>query len=555
MSYDVPVLIVGGGPTGLATSIMLSRLGVRSLLVEKHTDTAIHPKAVGISTRTMELFRQWGIEPRVRAAALDVEFASSVRTVLAGPEAVRGTLGYPDAELAHTLSPTAPAACAQDLLEPILLSQARNYEGAELCFNTELVSIEQDASSVEATIVDRATNRGRLVRARYVVAADGAWSPLRRKLGIEMTGNGQIGDHLSILFRAKLDEVARAPLCALYVINNEIASGIMCPTSRDDRWIFATPWKPGAPVPDPCGLADLVRVATGVRDLEVDLIDANIVSLGAQVAAQFSKGRVFLVGDSAHRMTPSGGMGMNTAIHAAHNLAWKLAAVLNGWATPSLLETYEAERRPVGERNVARSIGKLPELTGIAADMGAVYRSSAVIASDDAEEQGWVKPGLPARVGQRVPHLWIDREGVQVSTLDLAERGMVLLTSTDGARWCEPAAVAARLLGIPLETCVVQTRAAFTGADHLWHAYFGLDSRSAVLLRPDGHIAWFGPATSTEPTMDVARALASVLGLSTKGAATTTSVQTQARKRRSRGSRPITMTTGEWRSRRTSSRT
>jgi hypothetical protein len=252
-------------------------------------------------------------------------------------------------------------------------------------------------------------------------------------------------------------------------------------------------------------------------------------------------------------MTPSGGMGMNTAIHGAHNLAWKLAAVLNGWAAPSLLDTYEAERRPVGERNVARSIGKLPELTGIAADMGAVYRSSAVLATDGAEEQGWVKPGLPARIGQRVPHLWIEREGAQLSTLDLAERGTVLLTSTDGAHWCKPAATAARLLGIPLETCVVQPRAAITGADHLWHAYFGLDSRSAVLLRPDGHIAWFGPATSAEPTMEVARALASVLGLGGKGTTATTAVRTQARKRTSRGSRPVTMTTGEWRrSKRTS---
>jgi putative polyketide hydroxylase len=551
MTPDIPVLIVGGGPTGLATSIMLSRLGIRSLLVEKHSDTAVHPKAVGISTRTMELCRQWGIERRVRDAALDVEFVSSVRPVLAGPELQRSSLGYPDEELARTLSPTAPAACAQDLLEPIMLAHARNYDGAELCFNTELVSIEQDASGVEATLVDRATNRGRLVRARYVIAADGVWSPTRRKLGIAMTGDGNVAEHLSILFKADLAQAARSPLCGLYIVTNPIASGIMCPTSRDGRWIFATPWKPDTPLPDPTGLANLVRIATGVANLDVDLIDAGTLTFGAQVAERFRDGRVFLVGDAAHRMTPSGGMGMNTAIHAAHNLAWKLAAVLQGWAAPSLLDSYEAERRPVGERNVARSIGKLPELTGIAADMGAVYSSPAVVSNAEhgAPEEGWVKPGLPAHVGQRVPHLWIERNGTHLSTLDLAERGMVLLTSVEGQAWCEPAAAAARMLGVPLETIVVESRTALVGDDHLWNAYFGLDSRSAVLLRPDGHIAWYGPATSPEPTMDVARALASVLALGGRGTVTTKAVEAPRRKR---VSRPITMTTGEWRSRRTS---
>ena len=543
--YDTSVLIVGGGPTGLSTSIMLSRLGVRSLLVEKHPDTSTHPKAAGISTRTMELFRQWGVDERVRAAGFDVDIVNSIRPALVGPELQRVSLGYPDAELARTLSPTAPVACAQDHLEPVLLAHARNCDLAEILFNTELTSIEQDARGVEATIVDRRTNRGRVVRARFLVGADGVWSSVRRKLGIEMSGNGNLGEHLSVLFRADLAAIAGVPLCGLYSIRNEQVTGILTPTSGDGRWIFATPWKPGTELPDPCGLQDLVRKAVGTH-VEVDVIDAATLTFGAQVAARFRDRNVFLVGDAAHRMTPSGGMGMNTAIHGAHNLAWKLAAVIQGWASPSLLDSYEAERKPVGERNVARSIGRMPELTGLAADLGAVYQSSAIAPSDVVTETGYVKPGLPARIGERVPHLWIERNGRQLSTVDLAERGFVLLASEDGDGWCAPAEAAARLLGIPLETVVVHARASFSSAAHLWHAYFGVDSRQAVLLRPDGHIAWITPDASPEPTMTVARELVALLGLSD---ATPVRPEKTVAKRAKPVSRPK-MTTGEWRQRR-----
>ena len=531
---DIHVLIVGGGPTGLATSIALSRLGIRSLLVEKHSDTAIHPKAVGISTRTMELFRQWGVEERVRAASMNVNFVNSIRPTLAGPELQRVSLGYPDEELARTLSPAAPAACAQDVLEPILLAHARNQDGAELCFGTELVSIEQDARGVEATLVDRRTNRGRVVRARYVVAADGVHSPVRRKLGIEMSGNGQLGDHLSILFNADLADVARAPLCALYAVKNDAVAGILLPTNAVGRWIFATPWKPGAPIPDPCGLVDLVHQAVGVDSVDIDLVDARTLTLGAQVAERFRERNVFLVGDSAHRMTPSGGMGMNTGIAAAHNLAWKLAAVLHGWAGASLLDSYETERRPVGERNVARSIGRMPELTGLAADLGAVYSSSAIDAEDVDARPAYVKPATPARVGQRVPHLWIERDGRYVSTLDLAERGMVLLATPEGEAWCAAATAAARAIGVPLEGCVVRARASFASDEQLWHSYFGLEPRRAVLLRPDGHIAWFTPADAVDREVAVAAQLVSLLGRAPKPsneerAATLTTAEHRAR--------------------------
>ena len=375
---------------------------------------------------------------------------------------------------------------------------------------------------------------------RHAKSADGVWSSVRRKAGIEMTGNGQLGEHLSVLFRADLASIARAPLCALYSVKNEHVAGILTPTSGDGRWIFATPWKAGTALPDPCGMQELVRNAVGTH-VDVDVIDAATLTFGAQVAERFRNRNVFLVGDAAHRMTPSGGMGMNTAIHGAHNLAWKLAAVIRGWAAPSLLDTYEIERKPVAERNVARSIGRMPELTGLAADMGAVYRSSAIAPSDVVTEEGYVKPGLPTRIGQRVPHFWIELDGRTLSTVDLAERGFVLLASADGEPWCAPAEAAGRLLGVPIETVVVHARASLATAAHLWNAYFGVDSRQAVLLRPDGHIAWITPELSAEPTTIVARELVSLLGLSE---AMTVKPEKTVAKRAKRASRPKAMTMG-----------
>lgn len=170
----IPILIVGAGPAGLTSAIVLSRFGIRTLLVERHPSTSVHPKATAISTRTMELFREWGIEPEVREHALDVRFANSVRHSLAEPELERRPLGFPEREQASALSPTMPAGLAQDILEPILVDHARSYGLAELRFNTDLCDLEQDADGVTATVVDRVTGERTEVRCRYLVAADGA---------------------------------------------------------------------------------------------------------------------------------------------------------------------------------------------------------------------------------------------------------------------------------------------------------------------------------------------------------------------------------------------
>jgi 2-polyprenyl-6-methoxyphenol hydroxylase-like FAD-dependent oxidoreductase len=216
---------------------------------------------------------------------------------------------------------------AQDVLEPILLER-RSYPGAEVRFSTELVDLEQNADGVRATIVDRATGERTEVDARYLVAADGASSPVRQRLGIATRGADRIGEYLSVLFRADVDSIVGRERFGLYMLNGlgGPAPSVFVPTRNDGRWLLATPWRGDVRPLSTLGMDDLVglvRRATGRSDLQVEIVDHQLVGIGAAVAERFRDGNVFLVGDAAHRTAPTGGTGMNTAIQSAHNLMWK----------------------------------------------------------------------------------------------------------------------------------------------------------------------------------------------------------------------------------------
>lgn len=512
----IPILIVGGGPTGLTSSILLSRCGIPSLLIERHAGTSIHPKATGISTRTMEIFRQTGIESRIRELDLDVEFLNSVRHSLAAPEVERRSLGYPDRASALTLSPTTPAVLAQDVLEPMLVEHARSFACAELRFGTQLERLEQDDAGVRAVVVDVATGRETEVRARYLVAADGANSAVRRMLGIATRGADLIGQYLSILFRADLGAVIGPSPCALYSVQalGGPAPSVVVPTSRDGRWVVATAWRDGAtPVSSMTDeeLVSIVRRAAGVPDLDVTLLDQQLVAIGATVAERFRDGNVFLVGDAAHRTAPTGATGMNTAIHAAHNLSWKLAAVLHGHAGAGLLDSYEPERRPSGERNLLRSLGKLEGVSGLAADLGVVYSSSAVVTEPDASTAPVIEPTDPACVGARAPHVWLEARAGRCSTLDLFGDRLMLLTGTGGTAWKDAAAVVADACALPLGAQTIGDGGEIRSPDADWLGRYGIDTDGAVLVRPDGHIAWRSPSIAADPTATLTRVVSNVL--------------------------------------------
>ena len=512
---QVPILIVGAGPAGLCSSILMSRYGIKSLLVERHPSTSTHPKATGISTRTMELFRSWGIEDRVREASMTLELVSSVRPGLSAPEIERRSLGYPNREEAAAISPSAPAVMAQDELEPILLDHARSFAGADIRFNTELQELTQGDRGVRAIVIDRATGERTEVRARYLIAADGANSPIRRQLGITTHGVEKIGEYLSILFRADLSSMTGPDLCGLYMLQlGGPAPSVLVPTSRDSRWMLATPWRSDVQPPSSLTDADriaLVRRATGRPDLDVSLIDQQLVRIGAEVAERFRDGHVFLVGDSAHRTAPTGGTGMNTAIHAAHNLAWKIAAVMSGVASPSLLDSYEIERRPSGERNLLRSRGQLQGVSGIAADLGVVYASDAVIADGETDRPAVMDPTLPVCVGARAPHVWLNADGQQLSTLDLFGDGLTLLTGRDGSAWRDAARQISRSLGCSLGAAAIGG-AELTDVSGDWLTRYGIDVDGAVLVRPDGHIAWRSASVAADPVATLEQVVRRALG-------------------------------------------
>src|SRR5690349_16022156 len=366
--HECDVLIAGGGPVGLTASMLLSRLGVRSLLVERHPGTSIHPKARGINSRTMEIFRQVGVEDAVRAAGLAPGRSGFIvwTRSLAGEELERRTpaRSRPEAEQA---SPVIRCLCAQDDLEPVLRAHAESLGPGALRFGTELTGFSQHDDDVVVTLRDA---RGeQQIRARYLIAADGARSRVRESLGIAMRGNAGIYRSINILLHADLTPWVADRPAALYFVEQPGLKATFLTINGANRWGFLINNLPlnGADDYPPERCAAVVRQAAGVPDLSVEILGAVPWVAAAQVAERYRDGRVFLAGDAAHHMPPTGGFGMNTGVQDAHNLAWKLAAVLEGWACPALLDTYDAERRPFGEfvtqqcLETARSMGRGPQ--------------------------------------------------------------------------------------------------------------------------------------------------------------------------------------------------
>src|SRR3712207_4659330 len=359
---DVPVLVAGGGPVGLTASILLSRHGVRSLLVERHPGTAILPKARGINARTMEMYRQCGVEAAIRAAGLPAERTGLIvwTESLAGREIERRVPGRATpGNMAVT--PTTNCLCAQDDLEPVLRRAAEAAAPDGLRFHTELTSLAYDAGAVTGVLTDRATGAETPVRARYLVAADGAQSRARRMLGVRMVGEEGVYDSVNILFRADLRPWTEHRPAALYFVEQPELRGTFLTINGQDRWGFLIHslrqygFRPEDLTPDRC--AALIRRAAGVPDLPVEVLGVSVWEASAVVADRYRDGPVFLAGDAAHEMPPTGGFGLNTGVQDAHNLAWKLAYVLRGWAEERLLDTYDVERRPVAHSNADFSFG------------------------------------------------------------------------------------------------------------------------------------------------------------------------------------------------------
>ncbi|MFJ7336234.1 FAD-dependent oxidoreductase [Streptomyces sp. NPDC101116] len=525
-TIDVPVLIVGGSLVGLSTSLFLGRLGVPHLLVERHAGTSIHPRGRGNNVRTMELFRVAGVEEAIHEAAATL---SVNHGILQAPTLV-GDAGEwlfkdidPGGGLAR-FSPSAWCLCSQNDLEPVLLDHARGY-GGDLRFSTELMSFDSGPDGVTAVVKSRETGEHTTVRADYLVAADGPRSPVREQLGIEQSGPGDLFHNVSLTFRSRrlADVVGDRHFIVCYLTDPE-ADGALLPVDNRENWVFHAPWHPeqGQSLEDFTDewCTEHIRRAVGVPDLDVEITGKAPWHAAQRVARSYRSGRVFLAGDSAHEMSPTGAFGSNTGIQDAHNLAWKLAAVLDGWAGERLLDTYDAERRPVAEATSARAAARSAEHShpGFAPPPGAGgggprqgilnvalgyrYPQGAVVGADPAlpvVPEGLDLTGGP---GSRAPHLWVRRGDERISTLDLYERSLVLLSdAAEPNGWHEAALGLADELSLPLTSYRVGSGSPADlvpedGVD--WAERHGTGPGGAVLVRPDGFVAWRSPGPETD---------------------------------------------------------
>ena len=434
------MLIAGGGLVGLTAALVLRHHGVLVTLVEKRAATSPQPKARRLHMRSMEIFRELGLAAAVHAAARDLAGHDHMAAGRTLAEARQLPLWQPagPAGPAIEASPERPCLIAQDLLEPVLRAAAEDA-GARVRFRTELAGFTQAEGHVSVRLLNRGSGAEQRLQARYLVAADGARSPVREALGISRTGPGALGEPMvSVYFRADLGGVVCGREFNLCQIDHPAARGALASIDGRYRWVFSSPggrldrdW-PG-----------LLRTALGVPAPDLRVLSVLPWQPEMRLASRFSHGRVLLAGDAAHVMPPYAASGANTGLADVHNLGWKLAAVLHGQARPALLASYDAERRPAAWFAAEQSGRRRPDLRAapdpalahpyVLAAGGFQYPAGA-IAPDPAQpaDPEPVTEFAPAgRVGTRIPHRWLDRARTR-STLDLAGPGWALVSGGAG---------------------------------------------------------------------------------------------------------------------------
>jgi putative polyketide hydroxylase len=532
-----PVLIVGAGAGGLAASTLLAHHGVICLVVEKRREVFVYPKARNLAFRSLEILRGLGLGPAVNAVAEHVSNMVSKKTLSSADETPLF-----EAEVSFTAEGISPEPfgkfCPQSRLEPILLAETRRL-GGEVRYGVELVSFTQDDTGVAATLKDLDSGVLSVVHADYLLGADGTHSPIRRQLGISTSGYGELPIFVIFAyFRARWRQFA--PNLGdgdVVLVNNPDVSGVFL-VAQGDLAVFASTYFPSHGeildqfTPERC--REMVLKAVGAA-IDVEIVDVARWQPYEQVADQFRCGRAFLVGDSAHTMTPLKGGGANTAIASAQNLAWKLAAVLQGTAGPELLETYHTERHPVG-RFAARQ-----SFTGPAAAylplgdtcptlpteedrplfyifVGYRYHSTAVVTDEpspadpdavqlvDGEE-------LHGEPGTRVPHAWVQRGGARISTLDLLGNSFTLFTGSAGAPWGGAVRSVGRSLGVPINVYSIgpDTDTDIRDVDGRWAQLTGLSPEAAVLVRPDDFVAWRTDALPGSPEQQLRQVICQIM--------------------------------------------
>jgi len=533
--HKTPVLIVGGGPVGLALAAELGWRGVACTLIEQTDGVLATPKMNEVNIRTMETCRRWGIAEKVLTCPfpadhpLDVAFVTS----LFGYELGRLPRPARNAQTQEPFSPYRLQACSQIWFDPMLREFAGAFPHVSLRYRCRLDSFAQSEANVTAQVTDAASGAQGTIEAKYLVGCDGAGSAVRRALGIALEGTGAIGHPVHMFFRAPklLAECGKAPATFYLPVDRAgLWGNIRIIDPNDGLWRVMVD-KADGETPEEIDREACLRRALGRDGYDVEWRGLSIWKRMSVVAETYGRGRVFLAGDAVHQLSPTGALGMNTGIADSVDLGWKLAATLTGWGGPNLLASYDAERRPTGARAVrmatgfyqdneafARGIDDVEErgergdkvraelgaqmlrdvgreFRTVGAQLGHRYDNSPVCVADGTEPPPDTPPEyVPnARPGARAPHVWLEPGR---SILDLYGRSFTLLCFP-GAPDASAIVAAARARNVPITRADIHSLEAAE-----------LYARRLVLVRPDGHVAWRGDA----PPADAAALIDRVRG-------------------------------------------
>ncbi len=513
---ETQVAIIGGGPCGLLTGLLLARLGVRCTVLEKHPDISFHPKATGITRRTGEIYRQLGLHEQMQAGDFKepVDALSIWSKGLAGE--ILGTVRVPPDP--PGLTPCQRSHCPQPHTEAVLRGALEKEPLAEVRYHARMIGFREDGKGVEIDYTELDSGNDITLRAQWLVAADGAESPARARLGIGTAGPGDLGRFLNIYFRASYGSYLEGRRAVLHQSLQEDSFGFFVAVNGADLWLMHHFLQEGEEPEDysESQLREMVIAASGLPKVPVELIHVSPWVMSPKVATELRKGRCFLTGDAAARLSPSGGLGMNTGMASAHNLAWKLAAVVHGQARQGLLDTYAVERIPAAQATFSTSLGNSEEVgkiveagltghwdqarelighsrragTGLGLDLGFAYVTGALV-PDHTEVPAPEEPVndyVPsARPGCRAPHLEITVDGKTASTLDFFGRGFCLLCGEEGENWLAAWEKNVAEIGPGLAFDVKVQGKDFDGG--AFTELYGISPKGAVLVRPDGYVA------------------------------------------------------------------
>ncbi len=576
------VLIIGTGPAGAATAALLSTYGIDNMAVNRYRWLANTPRAHITNQRTMEVLRDLGREVEdeayMFATRQDLMGENIFCESLAGEEIGRMKAwgNHPLSRAEHLMSsPTKMNDLPQTFMEPLLFKTACS-RGTQARMSTEYLHHEQDAEGVTTALLDRLTGGKFTVRSKYLVGADGGNSKVAEHAGLPFEGRKGVGGSMNILFRADLRKyVAHRPSVLYWVMQpgadvGGIGMGLVRMVRPWNEWLIVWGYDINGPEPEitPEFATGVARQLVGDPKLEIELVSANTWTVNNYCATRVSNGRVFCMGDAIHRHPPSNGLGSNTSIQDAFNLAWKLALVLKGQAGARLLDSYDEERAPIAKQIVTRANQSIAETApifealGMAEGVDPVQMRKNLAArtagTPRAEEQreairqaiafkkyefdahgiemnhryrservvtdGQIEPALQLDAdlhyqpttwpGARLPHVWLYRgdTGAEISTLDLCGHGrLTLLTGLGGEAWAAAARTVAADLGIEIVAHVIGPRQAFVDHGGEWARASEIRDSGCLLVRPDHHVCWRAPAMSEQPAKDLLRVVRQVL--------------------------------------------